>query len=143
MTSWFAKSQALSVERVKTFWFRLPHKMCEGIIVCAPGFLRTFGGGVLYAVGVGVEILNTENGLELRAVGTALRWRIGRKGWLRTKFVHLVDSQVCLRALSRGRSSSRKLRRTLLKIDSLLLVSGCHAVWAYVHTDRPVKRWVK
>ena len=93
------------------------------------------------------------NSLELRAVWTALRWRIGKKGWLRSKFLHLVDSQVCLHALARGHSSSRKLRRTLLKINSLLLVSGSHVVWTYVHLDqnradrpsrRPVRRrWEK
>ena len=93
------------------------------------------------------------NVLELRAVLTALKWRFSKKAWLRTRFLHLVDSQVCLHALARGRSSSRKLRRTLLRIDALLLASGSHGVWTYVHTDqnpadapsrRPVrKRWVK
>lgn len=91
--------------------------------------------------------------LEMRAVLTALRWRLSKKGWLNTRFVHLVDSQVCLHSLARGRSSSRKLRRTLLRVNSLLLASGSHAVWAYIHTDdnpadapsrRPVRRrWVK
>ena len=93
------------------------------------------------------------NVLEMRAVLTALRWRFSKKGWLRTRFLHLVDSQVCLHALARGRSGSRKLRRTLLRIDSLLLAFGSHGVWTYVHTDqnpadapsrRPVrKKWVK
>ena len=93
------------------------------------------------------------NVLEMRAVLTALKWRFARKGWIRTRFLHLVDSQVCLHALARGRSSSRKLRRTLLRINSLLLASGAHGVWTYVHTelnpaDRPSrhpvkKKWVK
>ena len=88
------------------------------------------------------------NLLEMRAVLTALKWRFARKGWIRTRFVHLVDSQVCLHALARGRSSSRKLRRTLLRINSLLLASGAHGVWTYVHTelnpaDRPSRRPVK
>ena len=93
------------------------------------------------------------NVLEMRAVLTALQWRFARKGWIRTRFLHLVDSQVCLHALARGRSSSRKLRRTLLRINSLLLASGAHGVWTYVHTElnpadrpsrRPVrKKWVK
>ena len=74
------------------------------------------------------------NGLELRAVLTALRWRFARKGWLNTRFLHMVDSQVCLHALARGRSS-RKLRRTLLRINALLLASGSHGIWAYVHTE--------
>ena len=54
------------------------------------------------------------NVLELRAVlTTTLRWRILKKRPFKTKFVHMIDSLVCLHALSRGRSSSRKLRRTL------------------------------
>ena len=93
------------------------------------------------------------NGLELRAVLTALKWRFARKGWLNTRFLHLVDSQVCLHALARGRSSSRKLRQTLLRINALLLASGSHGIWTYVHTEqnpadkpsrRPArKKWLK
>ena len=82
------------------------------------------------------------NVLEMRAVLTSLRWRIERRKALHKKFVHLVDSQVVLHALSRGRSSSRKLKRTLLRTNALLLASRCQVVWAYVHTkqnpaDRP------
>ena len=76
------------------------------------------------------------NVLELRAVLTSLRWRIERQRRLRTKFVHLVDSLVCLHALSRGRSSSQKLKRTLLRTNALLLVSKTQALWAYVHTKQ-------
>ena len=93
------------------------------------------------------------NGLELRAVLTALRWRFARKGWLNTRFLRMVDSQVCLHSLARGRSSSRKLRRTLLRINALLLASGSHGIWTYVHTElnpadkpsrRPLrKKWLK
>eukprot|EP00438_Fugacium_kawagutii_P033542 Skav210141 [mRNA] locus=scaffold268:21657:25180:+ [translate_table: standard] len=85
------------------------------------------------------------NVLEMRAVLCALRWRLERTCQVRIKLVHLVDSQVVLHALSRGRSSSRKLRRTLLRINSLLLATGSHVVWTYVHTkqnpaDRPSRR---
>lgn len=64
---------------------------------------------------------------------------------LHTKFVHLVDSLVCLHALSRGRSSSKKLKRTLLRANALLLATKSHVVWAYVHTkqnpaDAPSRR---
>ena len=93
------------------------------------------------------------NSLELRAVYTALRWRLLKKGVIRTRFIHMVDSLVCLHCLSRGRSSSKKLKRTLLRINALILASSCQPVWAYVHTSqnpadkpsrRPVrKRWVK
>ena len=88
------------------------------------------------------------NVLEMRAVLTSLRWRIVKKKSLRTKFVHMVDSLVCLHSLSRGRSSSRKLRRTMSRINALLLASGSHGVWAYVHTkenpaDGPSRHPVK
>ena len=93
------------------------------------------------------------NCLELRAVLTSIRWRLEKKRQYRMRFIHLVDSQVVLHSLSRGRSRSRKLRRTLLRINSLLLATGSSGVWAYVHTsqnpaDRPSrkpvkKRWVK
>ena len=78
------------------------------------------------------------NVLEMRAVLTAMRWRIEKQGTLNSKFVHLIDSLVCLHSLSRGRSSSLKLKRSLLRINSLLLATNCHVVWAYVHTkDNP------
>ena len=88
------------------------------------------------------------NVLEMRAVLCALKWRLERKNVVGSKFVHLVDSLVVLHALSRGRSSSLKLRRTLLRINSLLLATGSQAVWAYVHTslnpaDRPSRRPAK
>ena len=88
------------------------------------------------------------NVLEMRAALCALRWRLDRTGKTRSKIVHLVDSLVVLHSLSRGRSSSVKLRRTLLRVNSLLRATGSQAVWAYVHTgqnpaDRPSRRPVK
>ena len=53
------------------------------------------------------------NVLEMRAVLNAVRWRLERRGQVKIKFVHMVDSMVCLHSLARGRSSSLKLRRTL------------------------------
>ena len=85
------------------------------------------------------------NALELRAVLTSLRWRLERHKKVHCKFVHLIDSMVCLHALSRGRSSSRKLRRTMLRINALLLATKSQGVWTYVHTkqnpaDAPSRR---
>eukprot|EP00438_Fugacium_kawagutii_P015349 Skav202567 [mRNA] locus=scaffold2177:274392:277940:- [translate_table: standard] len=85
------------------------------------------------------------NVLEMRAALTALKWRIEKQEVVHSKFVHLLDSLVCLHSLSRGRSSSRKLKRTLLRINALTLATDCHVVWAYVHTkdnpaDRPSRR---
>lgn len=88
------------------------------------------------------------NVLELRAVLCGLRWRISKQRLRDSKFLHMIDSLVCLHSLSRGRTSSKKMRRTLCKINSLLLASRNFGVWAYVHTslnpaDRPSRRGVR
>ena len=95
------------------------------------------------------------NVLELRAILTSVRWLVEKKHLRHAKFLHLTDSLVCLHCLSRGRSSSRKLRRTLMRINALLLGADLHAFWGYIHTsqnpaDRPSRRvkfvkkkWVK
>ena len=85
------------------------------------------------------------NSLEMRAVLTAMRWRLERHKTIHVRFVHLVDSLVVLHSLSRGRSSSRKLKRTLLRINALLLATKSQCVWTYVHTklnpaDAPSRR---
>ena len=85
------------------------------------------------------------NQLELRAVHTTIKWLIVKQKLRQVRVLHLVDSMVVLHALSRGRSSSRKLRRTLMRIQALLLTANLHPVWAYVHTaqnpaDRPSRR---
>eukprot|EP00435_Cladocopium_sp_Y103_P073592 s436_g44.t1 len=86
------------------------------------------------------------NLLELRAALTSVKWMLQkRKSW-NCKVIHLVDSLVVLHSLSRGRSSSRKLKRTLMRINALLLASNLHPVWTYVHTsqnpaDRPSRRF--
>ena len=76
------------------------------------------------------------NSLELRAVLTSLRWRVEHQKHRSCRLIHLVDSLVCLRALSRGRSSSRKLRRTMSRVNALLLASNIQPVWGYIHTDQ-------
>ena len=76
------------------------------------------------------------NVLEVHAVYTCLRWRISRKRQMHCRFLHLTDSLVALHALSRGRSSSRKLRSVLSKINALLLAADVSPVWAYVSTKQ-------
>ena len=88
------------------------------------------------------------NSLELRAVYTTVRWWVSQAGAHSCRFIHLTDSLVCLHALSRGRSSSRKMRRTIAKLNSYLLACNLHPTWAYVNTadnpaDRPSRRKVK
>lgn len=92
------------------------------------------------------------NVLEARATLTTLRWRAEQLKQ-ETRFVHLVDSLVVLHCLTRGRSSSKKLRRTVMRIGSLLLATGLQPTWGYIETsqnpaDRPSrwavkKRWLK
>ena len=88
------------------------------------------------------------NCMELRAILTSIRWWIEKRKVNRAKFIHLTDSLVCMHCLARGRTSSRKLRRTLTRINCLLLASRSFPVWAYVHTsqnpaDRPSRRCVR
>ena len=94
------------------------------------------------------------NRLELRALYTALRWRVLRRKHTRTRFLHLTDSMVCLHLLRRGRSSSRKLQSLLYRVSSLILATGLHPFVAYVSTDsnpadrpsrraRVKKKWLK
>ena len=83
--------------------------------------------------------------LELRAVKTAIVWRLKELEEKECRFLRLVDSLVVLRALSRGRSSSRRLRRTLCRIGALQLAGGLVGIWGYVDThqnpaDRPSRR---
>ena len=76
------------------------------------------------------------NALEMRALEATIKWRVEKLGELRCKFVHLTDSLVCLHTVSRGRSSSKKLRRSVCRLNALLLASGVSPVWGYVHTDQ-------
>lgn len=85
------------------------------------------------------------NALELKAILTSVRWRLEHQLHARCRFIHLTDSLVSLHALTRGRSSSRKLRRPLCKVAALVLACNVQPVWGYVHTeqnpaDRP-SRW--
>ena len=88
------------------------------------------------------------NALELRAVLTSVRWRVETLGQFDVRCLHLVDSLVVLHSLTRGRSSSRKLKRTLLRISAYLLATGLQPLWGYVDTkqnpaDRPSRRPVR
>ena len=88
------------------------------------------------------------NALELRSVFTAVKWRIEQRHQVNMRCIHLVDSLVVLHSLTRGRSSSRKLRRTIMRINSYLLCSGLQPLWGYADTkqnpaDRPSRRFVK
>ena len=88
------------------------------------------------------------NVLELRAVLTTIKYRIEQMKEIDLRCIHLVDSLVVLHALTRGRSSSRKMRRTLMRLNAYLLTSGLQCSFGYVDTrqnpaDRPSRRRVK
>ena len=93
------------------------------------------------------------NVLEMRATLTTVRWWIMKQRRVNCRAIHLVDSMVVLHSLSRGRSSSRKLRRTVMRIGALSLLSNIHPLWTYAHTSQNpadrlsrrlrVKKWGK
>ena len=88
------------------------------------------------------------NVLEARAVLTAVRWRVSQRKQKDLRCIHLVDSLVVLHALTRGRTSSKKMRRTVMRISAYLLASGLQPLWAYVDTkqnpaDAPSRRLVR
>ena len=68
------------------------------------------------------------NALELQATLSTLQWRLERRKDLKRRFVHLTDSLVTLHALTRGRSSSRKLRAILSKINALMLAGDVRPI---------------
>ena len=88
------------------------------------------------------------NKLELKAVYTALKWRVARQRLRHSRVLHLVDSMVSLQILNKGRSSSHKLRRITKKCCALLVASRLFLVLAYIDTkqnpaDRPSRRPTK
>lgn len=62
----------------------------------------------------------------------AVKWRVERLKQVDIRCIHMVDLLVVLHALSRGRSSSRKMGRTIMRLNAYLLVSGLRPLWAYV-----------
>jgi len=85
------------------------------------------------------------NVLECRAVVLALRQRFRDPAALGSRFLHLVDSRVCLGMIAKGRTSSLRLRRVLGKVNALLLASQCSMTLGFCRThlnpsDRPSRR---
>ena len=82
------------------------------------------------------------NKLEMRAVYTAIKWRLFKQKISQCRCLHLVDSMVSLQILNKGRTSSRKLRALSKRIGALLVAGRLLLILAYVHTsqnpaDRP------
>ena len=64
----------------------------------------------------------------------ALRWRVEQRHQLDGRCLHLADSMVVLHCLFRGRSSSRKLRHTIMRVNSLIVATGLQPLWGYIDT---------
>jgi hypothetical protein len=83
---------------------------------------------------------------ELRAVLSAIKWRARREKQAGHRFLHLVDSQVALLALAKGRSSSSALTYVLQRVSAVQLASNLYPLYGYVSTsDNPAdapSRWL-
>ena len=88
------------------------------------------------------------NKLEMRAIYTAIKWRLFKQKIAHQRCLHLVDSMVSLQILNKGRSSSRKLKALTKRIAALLVSGRMLLILAYVHTsqnpaDRPSRAPLK
>jgi hypothetical protein len=85
------------------------------------------------------------NALELAATVAAMRWRSRQKGEFGRRHIHLIDSQVAQSVMTRGRTTSTRLRYLLRRLNALVLAMDAAPGFAYVHTaanpaDAP-SRW--
>jgi hypothetical protein len=89
------------------------------------------------------------NKLEALAVVNTVKWRLRNKAQLRSRFVHLVDSQVCGAIFAKGRTGSRALRTTVQRYNCLLLAGQLYPSYIYINSeDNPADlpsrwRWLK
>ena len=85
------------------------------------------------------------NVLELYAVLMALRWRFAHPQAGGRRALHLLDSQVGLAVLAKGRSSSKMLMRVLRRVNALVLAAQTVMLYGYLRTgDNPAdtpSRW--
>lgn len=86
------------------------------------------------------------NVLELRALTTALRWVVSFPSSFCSRPVFVCDSQVCVYAVAKGRSSSPPLLRRLRCFNAFLLAFGCRPLvkWIPTHVnpaDEPSRRF--
>ena len=75
------------------------------------------------------------NELELRAFLSALKWRLRRRPCTRRRMLHLLDSQVSIGVLCKGRSSSHLLNRVVHKVDAVVLAAQVHMVFGFVRSE--------
>ena len=75
------------------------------------------------------------NVLELRMYLHTLLWRSRARAFHSSRFVHLLDSQVCIAVATKGRSSSRKLNQLLRRIAALVVTMHVCPLLGYVATE--------
>ena len=88
------------------------------------------------------------NLLEVRAALLGLRWRTRSAKRIFTRFVHLLDSQVALSVLVKGRSSSKLLNELVKKVAALTLAGSMMPTYGYVSltwnpSDHGSRKWEK
>ena len=72
------------------------------------------------------------NVLEMRGHLLGLRWRSRSKHFINSRFIHLLDSQVTIGVVSKGRSSSKKLLHLLRRISAIMLTADASGFFPYV-----------
>ena len=75
-----------------------------------------------------------------------LRWRCRTTQRLGSRFFHLLDSQVAIAVLCKGRSSSWKMNQVLRRISALTLAAGLIPAYGYFMSqwnpsDGPSRLW--
>ena len=76
------------------------------------------------------------NTLEARAYCGSLRWRARSVKLHGQRFLHLVDSAVTLSVMVKGRTSSKRMRRPVLKAAALILAAEFVPCLGHVRTHR-------
>ena len=85
------------------------------------------------------------NALELRAALAAQKWMRRASRNIHCRFIHCLDSQVCIAVATKGRSSSYLLNSLLIRLNANVLASSQYPFYTYVRSetnpaDKP-SRW--
>ena len=75
------------------------------------------------------------NALECKAIVDTLKWKLRKSRGGAFRWLHLTDSQVCASILTKGRSSSGRLRASVRRFNALVLAGGVYPLVAFVHSE--------
>ena len=75
------------------------------------------------------------NALEMEALYGTLKWRAKSLQNYAARFLHLTDSQVVLGIVSKGRTNSKRLRRTLHRYNLLVLAMHAQPILGWVASE--------